>query len=257
MAAGSSWAYRHIKGGQISGIEPITQDGRETVCTALTLDGQDKIWAALWDEEGKSDADYDMSQPIHTSKCRPALPPPLSGDNISACAASFRQGTSSAEGFHPRHFAGISADALLALSCCFRLFEGMGNWPACERQLLTILIPKPGGGLRPIALFRTAYRVYARCRVDRVRRWADSIQQYYFNNASGRWVGDSTWRQQVRTMIGAPGTKSIEIMLDLRKAFEFVGRRHLIEAAVAHHFPLAEHCIISVGKNNYPRRALH
>ena len=36
-------------------------------------------------------------------------------------------------------------------------------------------------------------------------------------NASGRWVGDSTWRQQMRTIAGHPSTKSIEIMLDLRK----------------------------------------
>ena len=44
----------------------------------------------------------------------------------------------------------------------FRLLEVKGQWPADEQAVIVALIPKSDGGLRLIALFRTAYRIYAK-----------------------------------------------------------------------------------------------
>ena len=73
MAAGSTWAYRHIRGATYAGIEPISDDGREVVSTALTLERHDKVWSDLWDETGGASADLDLSKITDTALCRPCL----------------------------------------------------------------------------------------------------------------------------------------------------------------------------------------
>jgi hypothetical protein len=95
------------------------------------------------------------------------------------------------------------------------------------------------GGLRPIALYRTAYRLYTKSTPRRVRKGASTHSEVQCNNAQGRWVGDSTWRNQVRSLIGE--TKSIiEVLLDIRKAFEHVNRHRLVDEAIDHDYTLCQ-----------------
>ena len=82
----------------------------------------------------------------------------------------------------------------------FRLFEINGQWPSDEQAVIVALIPKSDGGLRPIALFRTAYRIYAKAHARKVRDWAALLPDAQCNNSKGRWVGDSTCRAQIRAV---------------------------------------------------------
>ena len=136
---------------------------------------------------------------------------------------------------------GISSAAAEGLSAMMWAFEATAWWPAGEQEVLTALIPKADGGLRPIALFRTIYRVYAKIRAKQVRGWASTHQGYQFNNSKGRWVGDSTWRNQVRAILGNSGRIDTEILLDVKKAFENVNRKQLVEMALLTGIPLG-HC---------------
>ena len=120
----------------------------------------------------------------------------------------------------------------------FSLFEASATWPSSEQEVLTIHIPKADGGLRPIALFKTLYRVYAKCRAQEVRSWALKEKGYFFNNASGRWVVDSTWRNQVKSALGSEGAFAAEVLLDVKKAFENVNRTQLLQAAISSGYPL-------------------
>jgi hypothetical protein len=109
----------------------------------------------------------------------------------------------------------------------FATFEATATWPTNVREVITVLIPKADGGLRPIALFRTAYRVYAKYRCQAVRQWAAKSSGYQCNNSKSRWVGDSTWRNQVRSAITDESSVSAEVLLDVRNAFESVRRQQL------------------------------
>ncbi len=144
-------------------------------------------------------------------------------EQLRHVSASFKTETSCIDGMHPKHFSGLTDPALEGLAKLFRCFEVFGQWPKAEPAVLTHLIPKPDGGLRPIALFRTTFRIYAKCRSYTVKQWAVKLLDAKCNNSAGRWVGDSTYRMQIRA-ITITARKHIEFLMDVIKAFEHVKR---------------------------------
>jgi hypothetical protein len=71
----------------------------------------------------------------------------------------FPSGTSAPDGLPARARAALSDPCFEALASQFVMWHRHG-WPAAEQEVITVLIPKRDGGLRPIALFRTLYRVF-------------------------------------------------------------------------------------------------
>ena len=65
----------------------------------------------------------------------------------------------SMDGFHPRQFAMLSQGGLTALALLFRAMERIGRLPDQLVYILFVRIPKPAGGVRPIALFSSLYRL--------------------------------------------------------------------------------------------------
>ena len=75
------------------------------------------------------------------------------------------------DGFHPRQYAMLSAGGLLALALLISACERIGRLPAQLQIILFVLIPKPTGGVRPIALFASLYRVWTRLRRPVAAAW--------------------------------------------------------------------------------------
>ena len=119
---------------------------------------------------------------------------------------------------------------------------------------MVVLIPKKDGGLRPIALFRSLYRLYSRARSPAAAAWAATHGEGSLcSNASGRWAGDSTWRHQIRAVLQGTPSHRLDIMLDLQKAFERVPHTHLIQAARQASYPM--HLLAtSLVAYHWPRR---
>ena len=61
---------------------------------------------------------------------------------------------------------------------------------AAGRSLSVILIGKPDGGIRPIALYRAAYRVLSRIKLNRLQRWVVTITGPQIHTIKGRHVSD-------------------------------------------------------------------
>ena len=133
------------------------------------------------------------------------IPPRLEKCSIKGAALAFGTKTSTADGLHPRHVAHLSNRLLDILVDLFVLTERVGEWPKSEAIVITALIPKPDGGLRPIALFRTLFRIYSKARAYEVKNWAKARPDHRCNNSAGRWVGDATWRNQVLAATGLMG----------------------------------------------------
>ena len=73
--------------------------------------------------------------------------------------------------------------------------------------------------------------MYSRARCIKVRDWAGSVNQQRITNARSKWVGDSTWRNQVRIAIAGSNSRVIKAQMDVKKAFENVNRRQLVDIA--------------------------
>ncbi len=161
---------------------------------------------------------------------------PVTVEEILAAARSFKASTSSIDGLHPRQLLHLSAEAIQALTLLFRQMDLCGC-VASEERLLARLIPQKAGGLRPIAIFRTICRVYAKIRVWHIRAWMRAQPREAVNVITGRQTLDAAWRSRVRDLFGHK-THALEIQMDHRKAFEQVSRARVLELARAAGAPL-------------------
>ncbi len=231
---GTSWAFRHIRPPAPYANGCVRVGDKSVYCPKAVLQEQVDIWSKWW---------VATSAPTPSTIVIPKnidLPKDISVQQIRTAARSFKESTSSIDLMHPRHINGLSDRALGCLVGFIRLFESTATWPKQEQCVITTLIPKTDGGLRPIALFRTVYRVYSKIRVLEVKQWAMSQQGYQFNNAQGRWVGDSTWRNQVKAALQEQNCTMLEMLLDVKKAFEHVLRSQLIGMAKLTNYPMAQ-----------------
>ena len=64
----------------------------------------------------------------------------------------------------PRALLRLSDEGLTALATILTAIERNGDWPELTKLVMTVLLPKSDGGLRPIGLFPILYRVWMRCR---------------------------------------------------------------------------------------------
>ena len=92
--------------------------------------------------------------------------PRVNEAQLAAAALSFADSTSMVDGLHPRQVAFISHQGLIALSWMFYILECLGDFPGHMATLLIRLLPKPQGGVRPIGLYSSLFRVWTRTRAD-------------------------------------------------------------------------------------------
>jgi hypothetical protein len=119
--------------------------------------------------------------------------------DIRHAAASLPLPTSSTDGARPRQFLYLSGADLRVPGLFFQLFD-LFDWAGDEQGLLVRLIPKKDGGLRPIALFRTTYRVNSQIQMWHFRAWITRQPRAEINMTGGRTTLDVTWRSRVRDL---------------------------------------------------------
>ena len=79
--------------------------------------------------------------------------------------------------------------------------------------------------------------MYAKARSHEVRAWSYTNQsKSHLNNSAGRCVGDATWRNLIKSQLTNQHT--LEIMLDMKKAFDYVNREKLMQAAKDMGYPM-------------------
>ncbi len=115
-------------------------------------------------------------------------------DELRAAAGRFKKNTSTVDGVHPgmiKYMDDCTLEIIGNLSACF--VQG-GRWPGTEYFVPVRLIPKPSGGSRPIASYRSRFRVYAACQRDTLRAWVKKVPDIGLNMRPGRRGGDSICR---------------------------------------------------------------
>ena len=104
-------------------------------------------WAELW----KAGADY---QQPDLSEADGETLQPLTGADIKLAASSFPAATGvGADAISPRAIARLPDQMLEELAALFMLAEDTGDWSTALTLVLIVLLPKDGGGFRPIGLF--------------------------------------------------------------------------------------------------------
>ena len=167
------------------------------------------------------------------------VPEPLSAEALREAARQFSPATSEAfDGFHVRQLALLSDEGLEVLGLILHAVETAGKWPTQVRTLLVVLLAKPTGGFRPIALFAAVFRVWGRARRETAAAWESQYELEYFAAGRGRSATDAVWRAAVLAEAAVvKGEQAAAVLFDMVKFFERINYEKLVRSGLELSFP--------------------
>ena len=172
---------------------------------------------------------------------REAVVSPPSVQQLREYSSLFTYATAlGSDELHPRHLAQLSDGALIALRQCLIAIVRIASLPSLVRLLKVVLLPKPDGGDRPIGLFASVIRVWAKFLfAQHVGPWQARNARPYFFGEQGKTCEDAVWLHSALAEYAQYSGKSYAAaLLDLTKAYEKVDHKVLAEAAARYGFPL-------------------
>eukprot|EP00959_Pyramimonas_sp_CCMP1952_P228859 4785156-Pyramimonas_sp.AAC.1 len=94
-----------------------------------------------------------------------------------------------ADSWRPRHWALVSDQALAVLGYMFYVREQWQHGPHLTHVHI-VLLRKPTGGHRPIALLVSLHRLWAKARLDLAKDWANQLGRDYIALGANRATTD-------------------------------------------------------------------
>ncbi len=217
---------------------------RRRICTAdagatrpLTRQETAELEATEWGQLWAAHGEVDPPAWPHDLGPMPARP---SVARLRAALKSFPEGTGlSWDALHPRALLRLSDERLEQLVTLLMEAERTGAWPPELAFVAIVLLPKEGGGLRPIGLFPCLIRVWMRLRRSDVEEWEVRNSRAHCYTGAGTGAHVAAWKQSARGELAAAcGASYAQLLLDLAKAFEVVDHAVLVREAIAVGFPL-------------------
>ena len=198
-------------------------------------------WAGWWKANEPYDdpwVDGDLAQ---QAKADLAKLPRLQVHDIRTAARSFPTGTGvGVDNTAPRALDRLTDAALEALIDILHRCEKEGEWGKCNALVLTVLLPKPDGGVRPIGLLPTPIRIWMRARADVARRWEAQNASPCLFRGKGMGAQKAAWQAAFRAEFAdAVNDDKVQALLDMTKAFETIPHKVLAQTARRHGYNLA------------------
>ena len=243
--------------GQLPGSgrnKPLTAQERRTLATSLTREGFDRKACNALLSQGLCPQTAETAQALQA--LHPAQPPPTTPDvaaqplaavlvpeAIARALRSFPSDTAAGpSGLRVQHLweacAAGSTEALLQQLCGVVSLLAQGQaCPAVAPSLAgasLVALPKPTGGVRPIAVGEILRRLTAKCLMEAVR---DDARQHFapvqlgVAIPGGAEAAVHTARAWYDRNKGQPG--KVLVKLDFKNAFNLVSRQAVLDAAAA------------------------
>eukprot|EP00971_Amphidinium_carterae_P192809 3825880-Amphidinium_carterae.1 len=141
---------------------------------------------------------------------------------------------------------GLSLRALAVLEDPWlrRLTQLLQSWENHGRPLQTfpmviVFLSKPTGGVRPVSLMPFFLRAWTSVRLTVLNAWAREHQLDGLWGRKGRPAELASWVYQIRLESAAWRRQaSAAVFLDLRKFFEYIRHRHVLESGLATSAPI-------------------
>ena len=111
----------------------------------------------------------------------------LTPEELRKASLDFSEKTATtADGFHPRHFALLGDCGLQQLSRLYSACEVASRFPPQIRFLLGVLLAKPKGGYRVIVVFAAPFRLYSKSRRGICDVWEEEHDRPYWAMGTSR-----------------------------------------------------------------------
>ena len=137
-------------------------------------------------------------------------------------ARSFPVGTGvGVDNVSPRALDRLSDEAIAALIEVLHACERTGDWGECNALVMTVLLPKADGGVRPIGLLPTTVRIWMRARVGVARQWEEKNADPCLFGGKGMGAQKAAWLAAYRAEVASTvANEHVQALLDMTKAFE-------------------------------------
>jgi len=195
-------------------------------------------WEPLWRAKASAEEAGAVEWPDDLGPQLPKADPA----RIRAVARTFKRPTGlGPDRFHPRWVALLSDVLLEQLAAIFEDSEAAGRWPEVFEEVFAVFIPKADGGLRPILLYATPYRIWAKLRLPIVNEWEAKphVDQDFWWGGRGRAVEKCTWEQAaLKELSLLSNVAGATVAADLHKFYEHIEHEKLIVEAQAVGYPL-------------------
>eukprot|EP00959_Pyramimonas_sp_CCMP1952_P430272 9012151-Pyramimonas_sp.AAC.1 len=127
--------------------------------------------------------------------------------DLRRAAATFTWRTGvEVDGLSPRAFSLLSDEALAQVVYLIWAAETWCRWPTAAMSVHILLLGKPAGGFRPIALLPSLCRLYMKVRAVHLRRWAAEHTRPFFALGQGKCTVDVA----ARTMVHAEAADRLQ-----------------------------------------------
>ena len=185
-----------------------------------------RTWASIWQADAQPPA---LLWPTILGEPLPELCVTAA---LYACAAFPSDTGLGWDNLHPRALRRVSAAAIAALLRIFMLAELLGRWPEMIGIVVIALLPKVGGGNRPIGFCPSLIRLWMRMRLPVAQAWQSANDRPYFFAGEAKGADVAAWKQAARAEVGAyDGLDHALALLDIVKAFDGVPWDWLVRQA--------------------------
>ena len=213
--------------------DTVGSGGKRTASPQAIVDHDLLAWKAIWTRPVEAGAPWRDARIDR-------LQPPITAQQVRKAAMTFRSGTSiGCDSLPPVAISWLSDQLCESIALFLNAVEEGGKWPEEIATSLIHLIPKPGGGRRPIGVLPTIVRIWERTRKAVAQRWSRENQRAYDWATQGRSSESAAWHQSLLDE-AAKGRHELSaaVFLDLAKAFEIARLEDIWYAGVHYGFPL-------------------
>ena len=236
MHNGAAVTHRWIKRDSIDPITIATVGTHEarTASPQAIVDQDLTMWRQVWCRPG-----IEGTAPWHTDCANEDLPE-IVGADIAKAARSFKPATSiGCDSISPGSIGWLSDELCDTIARFLNAVEQVGHWPPQIATSLVHLIPKPGGGRRPIGILPTIVRLWERARKPLAQKWLRANRRPYDWATQGRSSEAAAWQcSLIDEAAKGQDLQSAAVFVDLTKAFEQVRLSDVWLSAKRHGFPL-------------------
>ena len=237
FAAGGGALHKLVKRQSEQLDDVVEVEGRLSASAQDIVDLEIKGWKNIWCRPGiVTSAPWrrEWSDGQIDTLTRPTV------EEFRTAASKFKVWTGMGTDTLPPRVWGWLSDQLIARAIEFlEGIEGVGMWPYQLEEALVHLIPKGGGGKRPIGLICSLPRIWARVRRRQVREWREEHFREYNWMSKGRGARRAVWVQSVMEEAARQrGISSGAVLIDLIKAFDHLLLKEVWSAGLLHGFPV-------------------
>ena len=183
LDGGASKAHKYVKEPEAwVPDEVVTPQGIISAAPKDLLDYQVKFWINIWTEGGKlKKFEWPKEQ-----ECNEEMRP-ITAEDVRSASSHFSTRTSgSPDGWHPRHYSLLGVKSREELAKILNMIENKGELPSQAEVILTVLLAKPQGGFRPIAILPSIYRLWMKSRRPYCEQWERDWHRPFFAMVEGQ-----------------------------------------------------------------------